>query len=325
MIDARRIGRAIRTLRLKAGYTQKELAEKLFLSDVAVSKWERGKSTPDTATLQRLSVLLDMDVDGLLDGSATYSEDRWLGALLLDGTGMRADALLCDKPLIDYLLSYFLLAGVRNLLIACPREERGFIRDRFRGGEALGVRMDFADPEALTTESVLRAFREGKGDVVFLSEPFFLYGVDLTRFLQRAMQHKSDAVGLACVVGQGGRPLREGFSHYEYRSLPLYFLQRKFLSACGAGTLLGEVSKLAEEKKCLHAEPMDKGFVLSALQSAQDAETVSALVKIIQDLGGYLIYCPLEIAWRRGMIDREKTLREAERFPEYREYLHRFI
>ena len=129
MIDSERIGRAIRTLRLKAGYTQKQLAEKLFISDMAVSKWERGKSTPDTATLQQLAVLLDMDVDGLLDGSAAYLDDRWQGVLLLKGEGLPADAPLHDKPLIDYQLSYFLLVGVREILVFRDMDSRYLLGD----------------------------------------------------------------------------------------------------------------------------------------------------------------------------------------------------
>ena len=320
MIDSERIGRAIRTLRLKAGYTQKQLAEKLFVSDMAVSKWERGKSTPDPAALQQLAVLLDMDVDGLLDGSATYLDDRWHGVLLLSAEGLSADTLLYDKPLIDYQLSYFLLAGVRDVLVACPAGEEQSIRSRFRDGEALGISLRFTRPEKLTAENVLGA-QPDSSDIMFVSEPFFLYGVDLSRFLQRAMQHKSPVVDLASVVGRSGATLREGFSHYRYRPLPLHFLQARFLAACGADTSLRDLPRLAEEKKRLRMEPMDKGFILSALRTVGDGERVAGLVKSIQELGDYLIYCPPEIAWRRGMLDRSRMRQEAARFPEYREYL----
>ncbi len=39
-----RTGRLIRELRLKAGWTQKELGAKIGISDKAISKWERGVS-----------------------------------------------------------------------------------------------------------------------------------------------------------------------------------------------------------------------------------------------------------------------------------------
>ena len=43
-IDNQKFGRFVAALRKEKGYTQKELAEKLFLSDKAISKWERGVS-----------------------------------------------------------------------------------------------------------------------------------------------------------------------------------------------------------------------------------------------------------------------------------------
>lgn len=318
MIDNARIGRAIRTLREKAGYTQKELAEQLFVSPMAVSKWERGKSMPDPSMLQRLAAILDMDVDGILDGTASYLDDRWHGALLLYGM-ISSDSLLWDKPLIDYQISYFLLAGVRNILIACGERDADYINRRFSGGEALGVRLRFAGLDGLTVEAALGG---GKGaDIMLITEPFFLYGVDLSRFMQRAMQHKSAVVNLASVVGSDGEQLREGYSQYLYQSVPIYFLQANTLKAYQQGDALCSVVRQAEQKKRLRAEPMDKGFVLSALQSAKDTETVSALVRSIQELGRYLIYCPPEIAWRRGMISREQMKEEAARMPEYQAYL----
>ena len=319
MINSERIGRAIRTLRKKAGYTQKELADQLFVSPMAVSKWERGKSIPDPAILRKLSTVLDMDVDGLLDGTATYLDDRWRGALCLEDSKLPADSLMFDKPLIDYLISYFLLAGVREILISCSAREREYIDSRFRGGEALGVRLRFWDSGTLTAGDMLP--REEEADLMLLSAPFFLYGVDLTRFFQRAMQHRAGAVSPASVVGQGGTKIREGYSQYEYQAAPACFLRSGFLSECGEDVPLRSLPALAEREKRLYMEPMDKGFVLSPLRGAQDVETVSQLVRIIEALGRYLIYCPLEIAWRRGMIGKEQMLREAERFPEYLEYM----
>lgn len=54
--------------RKEKGYTQKDLAEKLFVSDKAVSKWERGLSVPDVSLLVPLAELLDVTVTELLEG-----------------------------------------------------------------------------------------------------------------------------------------------------------------------------------------------------------------------------------------------------------------
>ena len=61
-------GSFIAQLRREAGLTQKALAEKLHISDKAVSKWETGMSMPDTALLIPLSDILSVSVTELLLG-----------------------------------------------------------------------------------------------------------------------------------------------------------------------------------------------------------------------------------------------------------------
>ena len=66
-IDKKEFGIFLAELRKEKGMTQKELAEKLFVSDKAVSKWETGGSIPDVALLMPLSKLLDVTVTELLE------------------------------------------------------------------------------------------------------------------------------------------------------------------------------------------------------------------------------------------------------------------
>lgn len=61
-------GGVIRELREKKGLTQAELAEKLFVSDKAVSKWEMGKGYPDITLLEPIAKALDISVSELLAG-----------------------------------------------------------------------------------------------------------------------------------------------------------------------------------------------------------------------------------------------------------------
>jgi len=67
-MDRQKIGEFVAERRRKKGMTQKELAEKLYISDKAVSKWETGVSIPDTGLLVPLSELLDVSVTELLMG-----------------------------------------------------------------------------------------------------------------------------------------------------------------------------------------------------------------------------------------------------------------
>jgi len=56
----------IATRRKELGYTQQQLAEKLNISDKVVSKWETGRSLPDTSMLTDLAEVLEISVSELL-------------------------------------------------------------------------------------------------------------------------------------------------------------------------------------------------------------------------------------------------------------------
>lgn len=76
-IDNEKFGMFLVQLRKESGMTQKELAEKLYVSDKAVSKWERGLSLPDIALLQPMGELLGVSVTELLSGQY-IKEDQQL-------------------------------------------------------------------------------------------------------------------------------------------------------------------------------------------------------------------------------------------------------
>ena len=56
----------IHELRLMKGMSQDELAEKVFVTRQAVSRWENGETTPNTETLKMLSKLFDVSINTLL-------------------------------------------------------------------------------------------------------------------------------------------------------------------------------------------------------------------------------------------------------------------
>ncbi len=61
------MGEIISSLRKKKGMTQSELAEKMNVTDKAVSKWERNLSCPDINTISKLSEILEVSVEELLN------------------------------------------------------------------------------------------------------------------------------------------------------------------------------------------------------------------------------------------------------------------
>ena len=67
-MDQIKIGRFIAECRKKANLTQMQLAEKLGITDKAISKWERGIAMPDTSIMLELCNILGISVNELLSG-----------------------------------------------------------------------------------------------------------------------------------------------------------------------------------------------------------------------------------------------------------------
>ena len=61
------MGDMISTLRKEKGMTQSELAEKMNVTDKAVSKWERNISCPDINSIPQLAQILDITIEELLN------------------------------------------------------------------------------------------------------------------------------------------------------------------------------------------------------------------------------------------------------------------
>ena len=69
-------GSTIKSLREKMGLTQAELAQKLCVSDKAVSKWETGRGLPDITLIEPLAGALNISVIELLSGENVTNKNR---------------------------------------------------------------------------------------------------------------------------------------------------------------------------------------------------------------------------------------------------------
>ena len=73
-MDQIKIGGFIAERRKKKGLTQAQLAEKLNITDRAVSKWDNGRSLPDSAIMLELCEILEITVNDLLCGEVVVME-----------------------------------------------------------------------------------------------------------------------------------------------------------------------------------------------------------------------------------------------------------
>lgn len=74
-MDQVKIGKFIAERRRNANYTQMQLAEKLGITDRAISKWETGKSLPDSSVMLELCSTLGITVNDLLSGEVVTMDN----------------------------------------------------------------------------------------------------------------------------------------------------------------------------------------------------------------------------------------------------------
>lgn len=92
------LGERLKSKREELGLSQEALAQKLYVTRQTISGWERGRSEPDLATLQKLSALYGLTVDALLNGVQVEERDHTLqgaaGACYVLGIVLTGAALL---------------------------------------------------------------------------------------------------------------------------------------------------------------------------------------------------------------------------------------
>ncbi|MBR5448530.1 MAG: helix-turn-helix domain-containing protein [Clostridia bacterium] len=115
-MDQIKIGRFIAECRKKAGMTQMQLAEKLGVTDRAVSKWETGKSLPDAAIMLDLCAMLHITVNDLLTGEVVSMEDqnKMMEKNLIDAVAAKEAA---DKRMLTF---EWVIAGLSTIIILVP-------------------------------------------------------------------------------------------------------------------------------------------------------------------------------------------------------------
>ncbi|MCM1542957.1 MAG: helix-turn-helix domain-containing protein [Blautia sp.] len=75
MLDQEKTGKYIAEKRKQLNMTQKQLAERVGITDKAVSKWERGKSIPDSAVMEELCGVLQISMNEFFSGEDIREEN----------------------------------------------------------------------------------------------------------------------------------------------------------------------------------------------------------------------------------------------------------
>lgn len=116
-MDLIKIGKFIANCRKDKKITQEKLAEKLYITDRAISKWERGLSLPEADKMLELCDILNITVNELLNGEKTEMKDdnKKNEKLLIDMVKQKEESdkrLLSIEIVIGILITVILLALV---------------------------------------------------------------------------------------------------------------------------------------------------------------------------------------------------------------------
>ena len=118
------MGEIISNLRREQGMTQKDLADKMGVTDKAVSKWERNLSCPDISSIPRLAEALGTTVNVLMDvkpGEEQRTDWNKVITLILSAMPLAMGVALAVISVIEHHTpwsAYFFMAGVGIFCLA---------------------------------------------------------------------------------------------------------------------------------------------------------------------------------------------------------------
>lgn len=194
-MDAEKTGKLICQLRNEKDLTQKELAQKLNVTDKAVSKWERGDGCPDVEMLPRLAEVFGVSVETIMEGEVKKSGivAKGVTVKILDWT--RLDILNKNQLWQMYRIAQKLAEKIKEKVSAVHGEE---------------CVCTCTSVDQLTNEEVVRTFQN----------PEFLYSFNL----------EQGGFGIEVDKVLGKRLLRQDLQKFgEISSFDMELLEKHFI------------------------------------------------------------------------------------------------
>lgn len=124
-MDAKFTGKIIQTKRKELGLTQIQLADKLNVSNRAISKWENGDGYPDVSILEDVANVLGITIDELLTGKAPEKEIEYIEI------AKETDYQNEDKSKLNFIIMSIIgFALLIGQTVACLATEMSLVRYR---------------------------------------------------------------------------------------------------------------------------------------------------------------------------------------------------
>lgn len=117
-MDCKKVGQLIKKKRLEKNMTQQELADKLHITDRAISKWERGLGAPDISLLQDLSNILELSISDVLSGEEHKEGLSIPDKIIIILCLLMPIIIICFSLMISCFRTDYIFIGSIFLLIA---------------------------------------------------------------------------------------------------------------------------------------------------------------------------------------------------------------
>src|SRR5512143_3350610 len=242
-----------------------------------------------------------------------------------------------DKPMVYYPLSMLMLSGIREILVISSPEALPAFRSLLQDGSQLGLKFTYAaqgEPRGLADAFLVgQDFIAGEPVCLILGDNIF-FGHGLPAQLRNAAQLTQgalifaypvrdperygvvefDANGLALSIEE--KPATP-HSHYAVPGIYFYDSQVTRLAATLKPSARGEIeitdlNMLYLRQSQLRVEILGRGVAWLDAGTHEALLQASNFVQTVQDRQGMMIYCPEEIAYRRGFIEADLLMRQAK-------------
>ncbi|MCQ2497587.1 MAG: helix-turn-helix domain-containing protein [Lachnospiraceae bacterium] len=271
-MNSSKVGKTISFLRKHYHMTQHELAEKLGVTDKAVSRWENGYGTPDISLLTKLGVALDVDIESILEGNLTHWDMQWEGLLFLDYPEeiMPTDYMYGIR-IVEFQIGFFALAGIKKISIYGKEELLITVKAIMGNGSKYGCEFCYMRMDGKTSNGDVVKKNNKDKSLMIIEGLCFLYGKDLTKVFRRIIYGEDKKINI------------ESFDGSDCK---LFFSK-----------------KASWMKEDIKSYSLERGTIAFLIKDKDDLLDASNLLRIIEKHQKERINCISEIAMRRGLIE----------------------